>query len=369
MAGWIKKYYPDAQAEYTLINRGHKKIDVDIRELQEQLQSLYELDLTQDERQYLAAQGIPYPHGQHAISFDVSKVKDDIHVKVFGSWHAATMMETFVMSIINELMNRDIQPTLHGRAALKGKLAVLSAIPEITVSDFGTRRRFSRDWHEHVIQQAHDVIKSTSNLWLAKQYGLKPVGTMAHEIFMGVAALYDHSQVSLRGTQQVVLQQWFEHYGDKYATALTDTFGSKAFFCDWTAEQAVQWNGYRQDSGDPIQFADLVVYSHRNRVLPLSNKQIVFSDNLNLNTILVLQHKYENIFKPVFGWGTNLTNDMGLSPPQIVVKLTKLNGHETVKLGDGIGKVLGSDKAVAQYQKAFEPDLKALWGKIYNIRG
>ena len=81
-------------------------------------------------------------------------------------------------------------------------------------------------------------------------------------------------------------------------------------------------------------------------------KTIVFSNALDFTKALDIQEYCKNKIRCSFGIGTNLTNDTGFEPSNIVMKLTqcKMNVNqewrECVKLSDDAGKHIGSEAEV-----------------------
>jgi nicotinate phosphoribosyltransferase len=323
-------------------------------ELQDELDSLKELSYTLDDLEFLKTYGLTPSFALSRVHMTAYMNDGDIGVMITGDWADATMAETFVMSIINELVSRKVS-LVTARARLLKKYAVLLAIPEIEVIDFGTRRRHSAVWHETVVRLGREILKGTSNMRLAGEYGIPCYGSMAHEIFMGVAALYDKSPIALAGSQQIVLHQWYEFFKGEHTIALTDTWGTREFFKDWTEEQGKTWKGYRQDSGKPDDFMDILSHWSTQKNVT-QNVQVTFSNALDLVDIIALQTRYgKTKLGPdiSFGWGTKLTNDTGGDVPSIVVKLTSLDNNSTVKLSDDADKVQGTVEKRSYYRDVF----------------
>jgi nicotinate phosphoribosyltransferase len=153
-----------------------------------------------------------------------------------------------------------------------------------------------------------------------------------------------------------VLAEWWDEYGHDLSIALTDTYGSDFFFKDMTREQALQWKGLRQDSGDAIAFGNKQERFYKEKGIDPRGKLFVPSDGLCLETITDIQSKYRGRMLPVYGWGTNLTNDLGLASLSIVVKAVESNGFGTVKLSDNPAKAMGKPKDVARFMRIFEYD-------------
>lgn len=286
----------------------------------------------------------------------------EISVSVTGKWPLVTFWETVVMSEINELYFREKLAregtdlaTLYqeGDDRLDKKIARLKDRPDIKFSDFGTRRRFSYAWQKHVIERvAHELpdnFVGTSNIYLAHELGLKPIGTFAHELPMVYCALEDEAGNDPLDGHNRVLQDWQQLYRGDLSTALTDTFTSEFFFADMTAAQAEQWKSLRHDSGDPFEFGDRVIAFYEDLGIDPQEKSIVFSDGLDIDQIIALADYFKGKINVTFGWGTTLTNDLGVKPNNIVMKAVAVNGISTVKLSDNEGKHTGDPEKIEVY--------------------
>lgn len=286
----------------------------------------------------------------------------EISVTVTGPWPLVTFWETVVMSEINELYFReklaedgtDLEALYQeGDRRLDEKIARLQARPDIKFSDFGTRRRFSYNWQKHVIERvAHELpvnFVGTSNIYLAHELGLKPIGTFAHELPMVYSALEDKAGGDPLDGHNRVLQDWQELYRGDLSTALTDTFTSEFFFTDMTPKQATQWKSLRHDSGDPFEFGDRVIAFYENLDIDPQEKSIVFSDGLDIDHIIELADYFKDKITVTFGWGTTLTNDLGIRPNNIVMKAVAADGISTVKLSDNEGKHTGDPEKIEAY--------------------
>lgn len=286
----------------------------------------------------------------------------DISATTTGPWPLVTFWETVVMSELNELYFRGKlaedginleELYAEGDRRLDAKIARLKQRPDIKFSDFGTRRRFSYTWQKHVIERAAyelpDSFIGTSNIYLAHELGLKPIGTFAHELPMVYSALEDKAGGDPLDGHNRVLQDWQELYRGDLSTALTDTFTSEFFFADMTAEQAEQWKSLRHDSGDPFEFGDRVIAFYENLDIDPKEKTIVFSDGLDIDQIIALADYFKDKINVMFGWGTTLTNDLGIKANNIVMKAVAADGVSTVKLSDNEGKHTGVPEKIETY--------------------
>lgn len=301
----------------------------------------------------------------------------DIAVSTTGKWPLVTFWETVVMSELNELYFENKLAAegtslealyAEGNKRLDEKIAILKERPDITFADFGTRRRFSYGWQQHVIERIANELPNnfvgTSNIYLANKLGIPPIGTFAHELPMVYAALTDKERRNPVEGHAEMLRDWEEVYRGDLSVALTDTFTSDFFFNTFIKDQAEKWNGLRHDSGDPIEFGEKAIAYYIDRGIDPRSKTITFSDGLDLPTIITLADHFKGTINTAFGWGTTLTNDLGVTPNNIVMKAVEANGVGTVKLSDNEGKHTGSPEKIAYYQKVVANEL----GKIALMR-
>lgn len=303
-----------------------------------------------------------------AVTITKNETTSELNAQTCGPWTDVSLWETVIMSEINEeyytnfLQHHDLQLEdiyAQGNARLDTKIQRLSARPDIKFADFGTRRRFSADWHEHVIERLTNELPNnfigTSNPWFAYKYGIAPIGTFAHEMPMVYAGLEDAQGNNPLNGHHKMLTDWEQHYRGDLSIALTDTFGSDFFFADFSKEQAESWRGLRHDSGDPIKFGERVLEFYKENEVDPRTKTLVFSDGLDIDKIEELADYFAGRINLLFGWGTSLMNDVGLPSNNFVVKATHIatfDGREahTVKLSDDEGKHTGPAEKVLQYQ-------------------
>lgn len=223
--------------------------------------------------------------------------------------------------------------------------------PAFAVADFGTRRRYSRDWHHHVVRtlakQSPSIFRGTSNVYLAKELNLTPIGTMAHEFMQAFQAL----DVRLRESQKAALEAWVREYRGDLGIALTDVVGMDAFLRDFDLYFAKLFDGLRHDSGDPYEWGDKAIAHYEKLRIDPKIKSLTFSDGLTLQKAWDLHTYFKTRIKTGFGIGTNLTNDMGLTQLNIVLKLVECNGQPVAKLSDSPGKTMIDDDTYLAYLK------------------
>ncbi len=185
------------------------------------------------------------------------------------------------------------------------------------------------------------------------KYGLLPMGTSAHELFMVMACIMGERDEDIRASHNKVLQDWWDEYNWGLSIALTDTFGTDFFFRDMTYEQAKNWKGLRHDSGDPIDFGERAIKFYKDKGIDPREKILIFSDGLDVQTILKISEHFKSRIKVTFGWGTNLTNDLGFKALPIVIKVSEANGKPTVKLTDNLAKAMGRKEDIERYKRIF----------------
>jgi len=267
--------------------------------------------------------------------------------------------EIHVLAIVNELYFRRFDAHAawqEGRARLQEKIALLrqfSAEPPrlhpFEFFDFGVRRRFSAAWHEEVVatlaREVPQFFKGTSNVYLAKKFGLVPIGTMAHEYLQA----FQGFGVRLRDFQRAALEDWVQEYRGDLGIALTDVVGMDAFLADFDLYFAKLFDGLRHDSGDPFAWGEKALAHYAKLRLDAHTKRMVFSDALDLPRALALYRHFADRTMTGFGIGTNLSNDVGHEPLSIVMKLVACNGQPVTKLSDSPGKDLVTDETFLAY--------------------
>ena len=264
-----------------------------------------------------------------------------------------------VLCIVNELYFRRLQQpgTLdEGRRRLHAKIEQMRALKDgptlahpFEVSDFGLRRRFSGPWQREVVstltREVPQWFKGTSSVLLARDLNISPIGTMAHEYMQS----YQSQGVRLRDFQKAALEDWVQEYRGDLGIALTDTVGMDAFLDDFDLYFAKLFDGLRHDSGDPVAWGEKALAHYRKLRINTHSKRLVFSDGLNLEKALELWRHFAPHIQLGFGIGTNLTNDVGLTPLNIVMKLVRANGQPVAKISDTPGKTMCEDETYLAY--------------------
>ncbi|RKG30107.1 nicotinate phosphoribosyltransferase [Acinetobacter tianfuensis] len=346
-----------------------------LEDLNTQLDLLCQLKFREDELQYLRS--LRFIKSDFVDYLELFQLKrrfihasiDDegrLDIRVEGPMVQAMMFEIFVLAIVNELYFQRIRSDevwVEGERRLQAKIELLKQYsatqnpndPPFLVSDFGTRRRYSFAWQKHVIEEfnkaAPNIFRGTSNVFIAKELGITPIGTMAHEFLQAFQAL----DVRLRNFQKAALETWVQEYRGDLGIALTDVVGMDAFLRDFDLYFAKLFDGLRHDSGDPFVWGDKAYAHYKKLKIDSKTKMLTFSDGLNLEKAWELHQYFKDRFQVSFGIGTNLTNDMGQTPLNIVLKLVECNGQSVAKISDSPGKTMTDNGTFLAYlRQVFE---------------
>jgi nicotinate phosphoribosyltransferase len=359
--------YPAAQVEYRFKCR-NPGVDLVpyIDEIQAELTALCSLRFTEPELEHLRSWrfiksdfvdflALFQLNTKYVEIFPSPLGNGEIEIRIIGPWLHTILFEVPLLAIVNEVYFRNTCPDYdltEGRRRLQEKIALLSSTPgyqECRIADYGTRRRFSRQWHREVVASLHEglgmQLAGTSNVWLARELGLRPLGTLAHEYLQAHQALGPR----LRDSQVAALEAWAKEYRGDLGIALSDVYGLSAFLRDFDMYFCKLFDGTRHDSGDPFAWGERVLAHYQaNRVDPRS-KILVFSDSLDIPKVMRLFKHFHGRCQLAFGVGTNLTNDVGPTPLNIVIKMVRCNGQPVAKLSDSPGKNMCEDEAYIAY--------------------
>ena len=288
----------------------------------------------------------------------------EIEVSIKGPWLHTILFEIPVLAIINEVYFRNTQKQadfIEGRRRLDTKISQLQTdgLRELKIADYGTRRRFGCVWHEEVLRTLAARLgkgtlgqfAGTSNVLFAMKLGLTPLGTMAHEYLQACQALGPR----LRDSQVFGFESWAKEYRGDLGIALSDVYGMSAFLRDFDLYFCKLFDGARHDSGDPFKWGErMLAHYLKNRVDP-RGKTLIFSDGLTVPRTIELYQQFRGRCQLAFGIGTNLTNDLGYEPLQIVIKMIRCNGQPVAKLSDTPSKNMCDDeKYLAYLRQVFE---------------
>lgn len=328
--------------------------------LKNEIHNLALVSLRKEELEYMCShcRFLPRVYWEWLFSFrfDPDKIHvylDDerhLHMEVTDLLYKVTLYEVPLLAIISEIKNQflnripDRQDII---ARLSGKVS-LSNTHHMPFSEFGTRRRFSFDVHETVVAYLKEHARyctGTSNCFLAMKYNLLPMGTHPHEWFM-----FHGAQFGYKHANYMALENWVNVYDGDLGTALSDTYTSDAFLSNFSRKQAKLFDGVRCDSGDEFEFVEHLIARYKELGIDPTTKTIIFSNALDFEKALHIFEYCQGKIRCSFGIGTNLTNDTGYTPSNIVMKLSrcKMNVNqewrECVKLSDDMGKHMGSSK-------------------------
>ena len=361
--------HPQTQAEYTFVCRNESAFPLAelADEVSRELDHLCALRFQPDELAYLG--GLRYIKSDF-IDFlrifqfqrefiTVSTNGDVLEVVARGPQVHVMGFEIYVLAIVNELYFcrlGDAGTLSVARQRLAEKIALVQAFTAeparrhpFQLFDFGVRRRYSGAWQREVVatlkQQLPQYFKGTSNVLLAKDLDLVPIGTMAHEYLQTYQAL----GVRLRDFQKAALEDWVQEYRGDLGIALSDVVGMDAFLADFDLYFAKLFDGLRHDSGDPVVWGEKALAHYETLRIDANTKRLVFSDGLDIPMALSLYRHFADRTQLGFGIGTNLSNDVGLKPLNIVMKITRANGQPVAKLSDSPGKTLCHDETYLAY--------------------
>jgi len=380
--------YPKVDATFSLINRSPVRLadEIDIGEMREQLDHARTLRFSKKEmiwlggntfygrKQIFEPEFLSWLEDFRLPEYNLEKRDGQFELTFAGPWMYTTLWEIPALAIINELRSRSAMKAfgpfaldvLYARAKAKmwDKTELLKKLPGINISDFGTRRRHSFLWQRWCVEALKegigDAFTGTSNVKLAMDTDLEALGTNAHELPMVLAALAD-SEGELRAAPYKVLQDWQRYYGGNLLIVLPDAFGTAAFLRDapdWVAD----WTGFRPDSAPPIEGGEKIIAWWRRMGRDPKKKLLIFSDGLEVDTIIDTYRHFEGKVRMAFGWGTNLTNDFegcaptptaGLNAISLVCKVTEADGRPAVKLSDNPEKATGDPEEIRRYLRVF----------------
>ncbi|RKF13469.1 nicotinate phosphoribosyltransferase [Roseovarius spongiae] len=378
---------PDAQVTFSLINRSaHVPLAdlVDEGELREQLDHIRTLSISRGEstwlrgnmfygkRQMFTPEFMEWFEALRLPPYHLERRGDQYELTFQGAWPEVMLWEVPALAVLMELRSRAVLhdlgrfelKVLYARAMTKlwEKVERLRDVPDLRVADFGTRRRHSFLWQDWCVQALIEGLGEkfvgTSNCFIAKSREVEAIGTNAHELPMVYAAMADTDEGLARAPYDV-LSDWHEEHDGNLRIILPDTYGTEGFLRnapDWLAG----WTGIRIDSGDPAAGAELALDWWASRGEDPREKLIIFSDGLDVDTIVRLQRQFAGRAQLSFGWGTHLTNDFkgltpddALAPFSLVCKAVSVNGRPTVKLSDNPRKAMGPAAEIERYKRVF----------------
>ncbi|EMF7446761.1 nicotinate phosphoribosyltransferase [Vibrio parahaemolyticus] len=375
MMSAVAALYPDAMVSYKFIVRSEEDLSELLPEVKAEVLKLQDVRFTEDEIAYMKRVA-PYLkpefvealrhfrfNPQSDVSFHNKTMSDgssQLRITINGLWKETILYETIIMSIVSEVRScqrwSDI-PFEQFQTVLEDKVRYLKAelerrnITNFKFADMSTRRRFSfqaqRTMLEYLSKELPQCLTGTSNYHLARELDLTPIGTVAHEWFMGHQAL-----VNVRDSQKIALQRWQKMFNGALGIALTDTIGIDAFLKDFDEELSHAYVGVRHDSGCPFTWGEKMIAHYESLGIDPMTKTLVFTDGLNFEQALDICEHFQGRVQVSFGIGTSLANDMGnyvndqgeaYQPLSIVIKMVTCNGSPVAKISDEPEKAMCED--------------------------
>ncbi|WP_058913178.1 nicotinate phosphoribosyltransferase [Entomohabitans teleogrylli] len=364
-------HYYDVNVAAEFRCRGDDLLGLYADVIREQVDAMQHLALSEEEFRWLS--GLPFFKGDYLNWFKnfrydptqvtIRNVQGKLEIRLSGPWREVIMWEVPLLAVISEVVHHYRSPEASVDMALThledkltefGHLTQDLTLSQFRLMDFGTRRRFSREVQQAIVERLKQEpwFIGTSNYDLARRLTLTPMGTQAHEWFQA------HQQISpvLANSQRAALQAWLDEYPDQLGIALTDCITMDAFLRDFGPGFATRYQGLRHDSGDPVQWGEKAIAHYEKLGIDPLSKTLIFSDNLDLTKAVELYRHFARRINLGFGIGTRLTCDIpGVKPLNIVIKLVECNGKPVAKLSDSPGKTICQDKAfVRALRKAFD---------------
>ncbi len=342
-----------------------------VEEIREQIRAYCTLRFTEDELQYL--DNIKWIKGSY-VNFlriwqprfeDFEITTDDEHglsIEARGTWLNTSMHEIPTLAIVNEVYFRmafdydKLIESFRSRLEEKYENVKSNRFRLGTFSEFGLRRRLSSEAQEMAVEKfthladtpgCESIFIGTSNVYLAKKFGVTPVGTMAHEWIMSVGQ-GDHKH-NPAYSNYYALNAWVREYGVLNGIALTDTITTDCFLRDFDLAKATLFSGVRHDSGDPVEWGEKLIDHYRKLGIDPTTKTLLFSDSLNFEKADAIFRHFDGRAKVAFGIGTYIANDTDATPLNIVMKTTFCNGQDVAKLSDVEGKGMCKNQDYVDY--------------------
>ena len=279
-----------------------------------------------------------------------------LEIVVKGPLFSAMQFEIFLLEIVNEVyfrMQYDYEVLkAEAEKRLEQKIADFNSGKfTFSFAEFGCRRRLSREWQDTVVKRLARETKNcagTSNVYLAMKYHLTPIGTYAHEFVQMYQGI---DSIPLAYTNHYAMQDWYEEYKGDNGTALTDTITTDLFLLDFDRSMVNNYNGVRHDSGDPYAWGEKIIAHYKKYGVDPKSKLLLFSDSLDFERAQELYDHFKEKTKVSFGIGTYCSNDTGVTPLNIVIKLQYVNDRPVAKLSDTPGKAMCKDPDYLKYLK------------------
>lgn len=340
-----------------------------VKEIKEQLKAFCELRFTEDELEYLKnikwlkEDYVDFLRLWHPVfaDFDISDSAEcGLAIEAKGTWVNSSMYEIPTLAIVNEVYFRmaydyeDLMSSFKDRLKAKCDRIRRQEIYLGAFSEFGLRRRLSAEAQELAVKELIEATRltsstfvGTSNVYLAKKFGIKPVGTMAHEYIMCVGQ--GNIRHDVTSSNWYALKAWIDEYSVLNGIALTDTITTDVFLRDFQLTYATMFSGVRHDSGDPYEWGEKMIKHYESLGIDPKTKTLLFSDSLDFDKASDLFYYFHNRANVAFGIGTYIANDTNVPALNIVMKTTECNGGPVAKISDTPSKGMCKDAEYVEY--------------------
>lgn len=287
----------------------------------------------------------------HPSSDEIEITDNDpsgLSITVKGSWLNTSMYEVPILAIVSEVYCKRCGTATNVSDADIFALSQRLSSSGIQYSEFGLRRRQSSAIQRKMIDELRGTtgFLGTSNVYLAKMYDIKPMGTMAHEFIM-CAGQGDPSW-NPAYSNKAMMEAWTKEYGVDNGIALTDTIGTDMFLKDFDKKFATLFSGVRHDSGNPIEWGNKMIKHYESLGIDPTTKTLLFSDSLTAESAALIAQTFEGRAKTAFGIGTFISNPSPIKL-NIVMKVVECNGLPVAKLSDVPGKGMCEDQEYIKY--------------------
>ena len=355
------KLYPEAEGTFSFTDRNKIEHTEDfVTNLKLKFAKLSGLSFSFNEKQW-CIKNIPYIPEVYWewlrwFRFDLEKIivwLDDekhLHIEVTDKLYKVTLYEVPILAIVSELYSR-AQGVVNVSEAIDKLDKKINIANEngLKFSEFGTRRRYSAALHELIVQRLKEKCPincvGTSNVYFAMKYNMTPIGTFPHEWIMFHGACWGYQEANYLG-----MRDWVRTYDGNLGIFLMDTYTSKVGLKNMSLKFAKLFDGVRCDSGDEYLIGNEVIKRYKELGIDPTSKTIVFSNALDFEKYLDIHNYFNGRIRISAGIGTNITNDTGLKPANIVMKLSKCRINQNqewrkcIKISDDLGKQLGDNR-------------------------
>lgn len=337
-----------------------------VEEINAQIDHLCKLRFKKDELEYLRSirflknDYVEFLRLWHPLRdyVTVSRSEEgELSIVVNGPLFSAMQFEIYLLEIVNEVYFRMAYDYEVLRKSAEEKLSrkikdFNDGKYSFKFAEFGCRRRLSREWQDVVVQRFCNETKNcvgTSNVYLAMKHGVTPIGTYAHEFVQMYQGI---DSIPLAYTNHYAMKDWYDEYQGDNGTALTDTITTDLFLLDFNRAMVNNYTGVRHDSGDPFEWGEKIIAHYKKYGVDPKTKLLLFSDSLDFDRAQALYDHFKDKAKVSFGIGTFCSNDTGVDPLNIVIKLQYVNGRPVAKLSDVHGKEMCRDKDYLTYLRS-----------------